>query len=88
MLSQYLDTGNRVTFVENDGIDENGEPVLFGYDFNMSRIARFNGNLEMHNRRGRLICFDFQADVLRRYCCDNIAIETIKTDKFKKRFYP
>jgi hypothetical protein len=88
MLSQDLDTDSRITYVENDGVNRNGEPVLFGYDFNMSRIARFNGNLEMHNKRGTIICFDFQADVLRRYCHDNVTIETIKTDKFKKQFYP
>jgi len=89
MLSQDYNERQIGMRVINDAVDENGDPVLFAYDCDMARIDKFNGGVDMFNgMKGTLYCFDFQADVLRRYCCDNITIETIKTDKFKKRFYP
>jgi hypothetical protein len=88
ILSQGLNKHNPGMFAENDAVDENGDPVLFAYDFDMQRIIRFNAALKTHNKKGTLICFDFQADVLKRYCCENIIFQFIDTDKFERRFFP
>jgi len=88
ILSLDFNECNPGMLVDNDAVDQNGNPVLFAYDCNMTRIVRFSGGLEIHDMKGTIYCFDFQADVLRRYCCNNVIFETIKTDKFKRRFYP
>jgi hypothetical protein len=74
--------------IENDAIDENGEPVLFAYDCDMPRITRFNSALILHSRRGTLICFDFQGDALSRFCSRNVRLQTIDTKKLEGRFFP
>ncbi|MDR0917245.1 MAG: hypothetical protein LBN02_08700 [Oscillospiraceae bacterium] len=74
--------------VEHDALDDNGAPVLFGYSFDMQRIIRFDSALRLHSRTGTLICFDFQADVLRRYCSENTRFQTIDLTKLERRFFP
>lgn len=74
--------------IENDAMTEDGAPVLFGWEMNMARIIRFNMALSVHGRKGLLYCFDFQAGVLRRFCCENVDIESIDFDKFERRFLP
>jgi hypothetical protein len=88
LLSQNLYESDKGLFIENDAITENGEPVLFAYNCDMPRITRFNSALNLHDRKGKLICFDFQAEILRRYCCDNVTIQTIDIKKFEGRFFP
>jgi hypothetical protein len=88
ILAVGLNPHNPGSVVENDATDENGEPVLFAYDCDMYRIKRFNSALSIHGRFGTLICFDYQEDVLRRYCSENVRIETIDFDKFEKKFFP
>ena len=39
-------------------------------------------------RPGTLICFDFQADVLRRYCGSWVRFQTIDFTKFEGRLFP
>lgn len=74
--------------IENDAINENGIPILFAYDFDMQRIVRFNSALQIQAKEGILICFDFQADVLQRYCSENVKFQTIDAAKFQRRFFP
>ncbi|WP_341474527.1 hypothetical protein [Hungatella hathewayi] len=74
--------------IENDAIDQNGEPVLFAYGFDMPRIARFNTALELQGKNGTLICFDYQREVLERYCSSRVQIQTISFAKFERRFFP
>ena len=62
--------------------------VLFGYFCDLPRIVRFNTALELMERPGTLICFDFQADVLRRYCSDRVHLQTIDFTKFEGRLFP
>lgn len=88
MISADLYDRNPGMAVENDAVDENGYPVLFAYDFDMHRIVQFNKAVKMYNKKGIIICFDFQKDVLERYCCGNITFQAIKTDKFERRFFP
>jgi hypothetical protein len=88
VLSEGLQPRNPDSGLENDAFDGDGAPVLFAYTFDMPRIARFNSALQLHARRGTVVCFDFQADALRRYCCNNISIQTIDLAKFERRFFP
>jgi hypothetical protein len=72
--------------IESDGLDADGNLVLFAYDMDLPRIVRFNASLNMRNMKGVIICFDFQRDVLARYCGDTISFQTIIRDKFERRF--
>ena len=45
-------------------------------------------SLDLMERPGTLICFDFQADVLRRYCGSRVRFQTIDFTKFEGRLFP
>lgn len=74
--------------LENDAIDRDGNPVLFGYTCDLPRIKRFDTALRLQNKPGTLICFDFQADALRRCCGKQIRLQTIDFEKWERRFFP
>ena len=86
ILSESLKARDSGLVIENDAIDQNGNPVLFAYSFDMPRIARFTSALQTYGQTGTLICFDFQSPVLRRYCGGHIQIQTIDFEKFERRF--
>ena len=88
ILSQGLITGNAGRAIEQDAAERDGTPVLFGYSCDLPRIARFNTSLDLMERPGTLICFDFQADVLRRYCGGRVRFQTIDFTKFEGRLFP
>ena len=88
ILAQGLGGPKSNWHIENDAIDRNGEPVLFGYFFDLPRIARFNAALGLQEKGGTLVCFDFQCDVLRRYCNPAVRFQTIDFTKFNRRFFP
>lgn len=88
ILSENLFEHDPGMLIENDVVDDNGDPVLFVYDCDMPRIKRFNSALNTYGRTGTIICFDFQSEVLRRYCCDNVKFQTIDIKKFEGRFFP
>ena len=74
--------------VENDAMTPEGAPVLLAYDCDLPRIRRFDTALRLQNRYGILICFDHQAEVLRRYCGDRAVVQTIDFAAFERRFFP
>ena len=74
--------------VENDAMTPEGAPVLFAYDCDLPRIRRFDTALRLQDRYGILICFDHQAEVLRRYCGDRAVVQAIDFDAFERRFLP
>ena len=88
ILSQDLTAGNPGRATEQDAAEPDGTPVLFGYFCDLPRIVRFNTSLELMERPGTLICFDFQADVLRRYCGNRVHLQTIDFTKFEGRLFP
>lgn len=73
--------------IENDAVDDGGHPVLFGYTCDLPRIKRFDTALRIQNKRGMVICFDFQAEVLRRCCGEQIQFQTIDFKKWERRFF-
>ena len=88
ILSQGLIAGNTGKAIEQDAAEQDGTPVLFGYSCDLPRITRFSTSLDLMERPGTLICFDFQADVLRRYCGSRVRFQTIDFTKFEGRLFP
>ena len=88
ILSENLHGRDPGLLIENDAIDENGEPVIFAYNCDMPRITRFNSALNLHGKNGTVICFDYQADALRRFCCGNARFQTIDQKKLERKFFP
>ncbi len=72
--------------LENDAFDETGDPVLLGYFCDLPRLQRFDTGLQLQNRRGTLICFDFQKEALANYCCDRVQFQTIDFHKWERSF--
>ena len=88
ILSQGLCAGNPNGTIENDALDGNGAPVLFGYLLDIPRIHRFCSALQLQERHGTLICFDSQREALERCYGGLVAFEAISFEKFERRFYP
>ena len=88
MLMQGLSPKDTGLPIEHDALDGNGNPVLFGYFLDIPRINRFHTALQLQERTGTLICFDFQKEVLHRSCGGQAEFSTISFAKFERRFFP
>ena len=88
ILMQGLCEGDAGFTVENDAMDEDGGPVLFGYFLDIPHINRFCTALQIQDRKGTLVCFDFQREVLERFCGGWVEFSTISFEKFERRFFP
>ena len=87
-ILSYGLTESTSAFVDCDGIDADGTPVLFAYDLDVQRLARFNAGISNRRTHGKIMCFEFQEQVIRNYCNpDYITIRTISEAKFKRRFF-
>ena len=84
VLRENLHVGRPGWLIENDAIAPDGTPILFAYTCDMPRIRRFDTALELHDRPGTLICFDFQADVLQRICGRHVTIQSIDFEAFER----
>ena len=72
--------------IENDAM-EDGAPVLLCYTCDLPRIKRFHTALQLQNKTGIIICFDYQAETLHRYCGDIVKFQTIDFEKWERRFF-
>ena len=72
--------------IENDAM-EDGAPVLLCYFCDLPRIKRFHTALQLQNKTGIIICFDYQAEPLRRYCGNIVKFQTIDFEKWERRFF-
>lgn len=88
MLMQGLYPKDTGLPIEHDALDQNGNPVLLGYFLDIPRINRFHTALQLQERTGTLICFDFQKEVLHRFCDGQVEFSTISFEKFERRFFP
>jgi len=88
ILRENLYPPDRNTGIENDAVDENGDPVLYAYLIDMPRLARFVSMLELQDRTGTVICFDFQKEILSKFCGGRVEFETIDFKKFEGSFFP
>ena len=77
ILSENLYPKNPSWNIEHDAIDEDDGPVLFGYLCDIPRVRRFDTALNLQERSGTLICFDFQQDALREICGDRVTFQAI-----------
>jgi hypothetical protein len=59
-----------------DGLDGD-TGVLFGWELDMAKLRRFKNGLEITGERGCVLCFDFQAEALRRYFDGVAEIESL-----------
>lgn len=73
--------------IENDAMTEDGKPVLLAYKCDLKRIQKFDTALTIQNKRGIIICFDYQAEVLRRYCSEAVEFQTLDFEKTERRFF-
>jgi len=80
----YADPG---ALIENDAMTEDGRPVILAYKCNLNRIQKFDTSLKLQNKRGVIICFDYQAEVLRRYCSEAVEFQTLDYKKTERRFF-
>ena len=88
MLMQGFQPKDTGLPIEHDALDRNGNPVLFGYFLDIPRINRFHTALQLQERTGTLVCFDFQKEVLHRFCGRQVEFSTISFEKFERRFFP
>lgn len=72
---------------ECDAFDAGGVPVLLSFFCDLPRIKRFDTALQLQNKSGTLICFDFQRDALERYCSKKITFKTIDFQKWERSFF-
>jgi hypothetical protein len=84
VLSEDLCPAQPGWMIENDAMDDMGDPVLFAYTCDMPRIRRFDTALELQERTGTLICFDFQEEALRRICGSHVTFQSIDFEKFER----
>lgn len=73
--------------IENDAVDADGNPVLLGYLCDLSRIRRFSKALRLLDRKGTLICFDFQGEALRAALNNHVHIQTIDYEQWERSFF-
>lgn len=88
MRTGLVEKGENGTW--QDAWEQDGTPVLFGWFFDLPWIAGFLKMLTFRNLSGKIICFDFQRDVLETYCVSRgaaLEFETIDFEKFERRFF-
>ncbi len=73
--------------LECDAFDARGDPVLLSFFCDLPRIKRFDTALQLQNKNGTLICFDFQREALERYCSKQITFQTIDFQKWERSFF-
>ncbi len=87
ILTQDLYDAYTGLLIENDAMTEHGEPVLLAYKCDLKRIKKFDTALATQKKRGIIYCFDYQAEVLHRYCSDAVSFRTLDFEKTERRFF-
>lgn len=75
------------SLIENDAMTEDGKPVLLAYKCDLNRIKKFKDALTMREKHGIIICFDYQAEILRQYCGEYVEFQTLDYKKTERRFF-
>jgi len=66
------------------GVDSEGRVTLLAYEFDMEKIRKFKSGLEMFEKTGIVICFDYQRKVLEEYFGDLARIVIISKELLVK----
>lgn len=72
--------------VEMDAVGSSGEPVLFAYDLDAARIMRFVRALGLKQNAGIVVCFDFQEEIIQRFCGETAMIKPMRLDDIRREF--
>lgn len=87
MLNEVLSKGMKPKSkrlpLEHDAVDSYGNPVLYSYFMDMPRICKFCTALELQNRTGTLVCFDYQKEALQDVFGPYLKFQTISFEKFE-----
>lgn len=87
ILTEDLEPPQTGMIFEHDAMTKDGSPVLLAYDFDLRRISSFETMLSIQEKTGVLFCFDFQSDILGRFCGEKVKIQTIDYEKMKRSFF-
>lgn len=87
MLTEDFSRGDSTYPVENDAIDENGNPVLIGCTCDLPRIKRFVYAIESQKRKGTIVGFEYQKDALGSLCPGRIHFQDISFEKWERNFF-
>ena len=87
LLSENLYEHDPGHSVENDAIDDDGNPVLFACTFDLVRLRRFVQGIMMQNKTGTIYCFDFQKEALTHIIDERIQIRTVSFEKWERRLF-
>jgi len=69
--------------IEHDAVTEDGLPVLFCCIIDIPRLVRFRTGISQGGgKRGQVVCFAHQEEVLRGYLGERVEVSTIPSDKF------
>ncbi len=58
-------------------------PVLLMFKFDMIKLVKFVYGLKTRNIKGKILCLDFQQEVIRNYCGDIVEVEALSSEKLK-----
>lgn len=86
LLCSDLEAPDHRLPIEHDALTVRKELVLIAYDFDMTRINKFNTGLRLFGYHGLIIAFDFQLPVLKKYLGDSLQYSSIDLKKFKRGF--
>ncbi len=86
-LTEDFSKGDSTYPVENDAIDKHGNPVLIGCTCDLPRIKRFVNAIESQKRKGTIVGFDYQKDVLGSLCPERIHFQDISFEKWERNFF-
>ena len=87
ILTDDLYPARKGALIDHDAVTEDGRPVLLAYKCDLKRIRKFDTALALQEKTGIIICFDYQAEVLRRYCCDAVEFQTLDFEKTERRLF-
>jgi hypothetical protein len=73
--------------IKSYGMDANGNHVLFAYLIDMPALKWLKSSL-YDNRSATVVCFEFQKEVLSKYCGELVKFELLDFTKFKEVFFP
>jgi hypothetical protein len=86
LLSKLLPPDNDYP-IEHDARTEDGKPVLFCCLLDIPRLTKFREGLLFHNQIGKVVAFDFQEEMLKRYLGDNAEVAILNFQGYKQKFF-
>ena len=85
-MTDLYERDNHLT-IEHDAFEADGTLVLFAFYCDLPRIKRFNTAVTLQEIGGVIICFDFQKQVLQKFCCKQITFKTINFERWERSFF-